>query len=186
MNATAQTEVKFVAALQKHRSTDFTLLYDAYAPALYGVLLRLVNDSVQAEDLLQDAFVKIWSNSHQYDPSQGRLFTWLLTITRNVAMDELRSRKVQQKATNYLLERSESTTPTKVVEGMVDQSLLATLAPKYQAVVELIYYKDYTSQEAADVLKLPQGTVKTRMRSALRQLKEYFNQDIHHYRARAY
>ncbi|GAB4003848.1 sigma-70 family RNA polymerase sigma factor [Spirosoma sp. KCTC 42546] len=181
MNATSQTETSFVLALQTHRSSDFSLLYNAYAPALYGVLLRLVNDPARAEDLLQDAFVKIWSNSHQYDPKQGRLFTWLLTITRNIAMDELRARKVQVKAASYLYEQSEQTTVANVPEGPVHGSLLNHLAPKYRAVVELMYYRDYTSQEAADQLKIPVGTVKTRIRTALQQLKVHFNQDIHHY-----
>ncbi|WP_460967832.1 RNA polymerase sigma factor [Spirosoma migulaei] len=184
MNATALAEVQFVTALQQKRSSDFSLLYNAYAPALFGVLFRLVNDREQAEDLLQDVFIKIWSNSHQYDPTQGRLFTWLLTITRNVAMDQLRARKVQLKAATYLLEQSERITSTGVVEGMIDRSLLALLAPKYQAVIELMYYKDYTSLEAAKVLKLPIGTVKTRARAALQQLKDYLRSDIQNYRTR--
>lgn len=181
MNATVQTEVSFVSALQTHRSADFSLIYNAYAPALYGVLLRLVNDQARAEDLLQDAFVKIWSNSHLYDPKQGRLFTWLLTITRNIAMDELRARKVQAKAASYIYDRSEQVTTASVPEGTVHVSILNHLAPKYRAVVELMYYRDYTSQEAAEQLKIPIGTVKTRVRSALQQLKVHFNQDIHHY-----
>ena len=181
MNTTTQTELSFVQALQEHRSADFKLLYDAYSPALYGVLLRMVKDEARAEDLLQDVFVKIWSHSHYYDPKQGRLFTWLLTITRNIAMDELRSKKVQEKATSYIYERAEQVTPSGVFEGTIHTTLLSNLAPKYRAVVELMYYRDYTSQEAADQLNLPVGTVKTRVRSALQQLKAHFSQDIQHY-----
>jgi RNA polymerase sigma factor (sigma-70 family) len=183
MNVTSPTEEILVCALQNHRSTDFTLIYDAYSPALYGVLLRLVKDSARAEDLLQDAFVKIWSTSQSYNPKQGRLFTWLLTITRNLAMDELRARKVRATASTYIYDRSSEAVGTDVAEGTVHHSLLSHLEPKHRAVVELMYYRDYTSQEAADMLKLPLGTVKTRVRTALQQLKHFFYQDIQHYYA---
>lgn len=183
MNTTSPSEEQLVRALQEHRSAGFSILYDAYSPALYGVLLRLVNDPERAEDLLQDAFIKIWSNSHKYDSGQGRLFTWLLAITRNVAMDELRVRKVQVKAASYIYEQAEQVTTAEVREGMVHTPLLSPLAPKYRDVVELMYYRDYTSQEAADKLKIPIGTVKTRLRTALGQLKSYFSTDIHHYLA---
>ncbi|MVM30324.1 sigma-70 family RNA polymerase sigma factor [Spirosoma sp. HMF4905] len=183
MNATYPTEELLVCALQNHRSADFSLLYDSYSPALYGVLLRLVKDPDRAEDLLQDAFIKIWSNSQNYNPKQGRLFTWLLTITRNLAMDELRARKVRATAATYIYAHEVDSTSPRFAEGMLHQSLLSQLAPKYQTVVELMYYRDYTSQEAADILKLPLGTVKTRMRAALQQLKQFFDQDIQHYHA---
>lgn len=181
MNVTSPTEETLVRALQNHQSTDFTLIYNSFAPALYGVLLRLVKDPERAEDLLQDAFVKVWSNSHTYNPKQGRLFTWLLTITRNLAMDELRARKVRAAASTYIYEHvTESMIPV-LAEGMSQQSLLSSLSPKYQPIVELMYYRDYTSQEVADTLKLPLGTVKTRVRMALQQLRQFFNQDIQQY-----
>jgi len=181
MTTTVQTEERLVSALQQHRSADFTLLYEAYSPALYGVLLRLLNDPDQAQDVLQDAFVKIWSNYQHYDPRQGRLFTWLLTITRNLALDELRARKVQLKASAYLYERAEPVSAPRLVEGLIDSTLVSPLAPKYRAVVELMYYQDMTCQEAATKLKLPVGTVKTRVRTALQQLRAHFSQDIQHY-----
>ncbi|WP_240543788.1 RNA polymerase sigma factor [Spirosoma foliorum] len=182
MNMTTYpNEEVLVSALQSHKAADFSLIYDSYSPALYGVLLRLLKDTARAEDLLQDAFVKIWTNSQHYSPSQGRLFTWLMAITRNLAMDELRARKVRATAAAYIGEHEVTATNLRLAEGMLNRSLLSQLAPKYQAVVELMYYRNYTSQEAADDLKLPIGTVKTRARKALQELKHYFNQDIQHY-----
>ncbi|AUD06825.1 RNA polymerase subunit sigma-70 [Spirosoma pollinicola] len=181
MTVTSSTEEKLVEALQNQQSADFSRLYTAYAPALYGVLLRLIKDPARAEDLLQDAFIKIWLNRQHYDPAQGRLFTWLLTITRNVALDELRSRKVHSKAGAYQSDRSEPTVLPDLIEGPLKGSLTSSLKPDYRAVIQLMYYKGLTSQEAAAILKLPVGTVKTRVRAALKQLKAQFCQDIQHY-----
>lgn len=183
MNLSDQTEMRLVRALLDPTSTSFALLYDAYSPALYGFLLRLVHDQARAEDLLQDAFIKIWSNREHFDPKQGRLFTWLLTITRHVALDELRARKVRTVASTYIYDRSDREVRPALPEGKVDRTLVSHLAPKYQAVMELMYYRDYTSQEVADKLKLPVGTVKTRVRKAMQALRSHFRNDIHHYQA---
>ncbi|GAB3783916.1 sigma-70 family RNA polymerase sigma factor [Spirosoma horti] len=183
MNLSDQTEMRLVRALLDPTSTSFALLYDAYSPALYGVLLRLVHDQARAEDLLQDAFIKIWSNREHFDPKQGRLFTWLLTITRHVALDELRAQKVRTAASTYMYDRSDKEVRPALPEGKVDRALLSHLAPKYQAVVELMYYRDYTSLEAAEKLELPLGTVKTRVRKAIQELRSHFRNDIYHYQA---
>ncbi|AKD57036.1 RNA polymerase sigma factor [Spirosoma radiotolerans] len=183
MNLSDQTEVRLVSALLDPTSTSFALLYDAYSPALYGVLLRLVHDQARAEDLLQDAFIKIWSNREHFDPKQGRLFTWLLTITRHVALDELRAQKVRTIANAYIYDCSDKEVRPVFSEGKVNQTLVSHLAPKYQAVIELMYYRNYTSQEVADKLKLPVGTVKTRARKAMQELRLHFKKDIDHYQA---
>lgn len=104
MNDTNQTESSYVRALQAHRSADFSMLYDAYSPALYGFLLRLVNDPIRAQDLLQDTFVTIWSNSRQYDARQGRLFSWMLSIARNVAIETLNTG--QSRTAAFMADRS--------------------------------------------------------------------------------
>ena len=181
MSSTLSTEETLVDDLRTYQPADFSRLYAAYAPALYGVLLRLVKDPARADDLLQDAFIKIWLNRQHYDPAQGRLFTWLLTITRNVALDELRSRKKRLKASGYVYHQSDSVVLPTLIEGPLKGSLVNSLAPTYRAVVELMYYKGLTSQEAATNLKLPLGTVKTRVRTALQQLKAQFRQDIQYY-----
>lgn len=181
MKTKTLTEEQLVLALQGHLPADFAKLYEAYSAALYGVLLRLVKDSDLAKDLLQDAFLKIWSNSQNYDPRQGRLFTWLLTITRHVAMDELRARKIRSTASTYLYEHDDQHVQPQVNAGMLDRALLSPLAPVYQTVVELMYYRNYTGQEAAAYLQIPLGTVKTRVRKALQDLKTHFNADIKHY-----
>ena len=183
VNLSDQTELRLTNALLDSTSASFALLYEAYSPALFGVLLRLVHDKARAEDLLQDAFIKIWSNRQNFDPKQGRLFTWLLAITRHIALDELRARKVRTNASMYIYNSSDKEVKPSLPEGKLNQPLLSHLAPKYQTVMELVYYRNYTSQEAAEVLKLPVGTVKTRIRKAMQELRLHFRKDIYHYQA---
>ena len=181
MNTTLLTEVQLVRALQTGQKADFTTLYDAYAPALFGVIIRLVNDQERAEDLLQDTFIKVWTHRQHYDSKQGRLYTWLITIARNVALDELRSRKVQSVA--YSLERNNDHSYLSSTEGLPNGSVFNLIPSQYRQVVELAYTQQRTHQEIAQELDLPLGTVKTRIRTALRELKQFFRQDIAYYHA---
>lgn len=182
MTIVVQTETNLVRDLQAKRSSAYKDLYDSYSPALFGVLLRMVKDRDQAEDLLQDTFIRVWSNIHRYDASQGRLFTWLINIARNLALDDLRAQKVRAVAATYISERSDGITSPTFKGGMLYQTLTANLEPKYRQIVDLLYFRDYKLQEVADELKIPLGTVKTRYRMALQQLKRTFKQDIYHYR----
>ena len=179
---TPQTEAYLVYTLQNGQESAFTTLYSNYSTTLFNVLVRLVGDHEKAEDLLQDAFIKIWTHIHQYDPAQGRLYTWLLTITRNVALDELRSRKVHAQAAKYLYEQSREWTHPVFNEGLVNGSIFTLLPPKQRQIMELLYLKGWTQLEIAKKLKLPLGTVKTRVRMAIQTLKHFFHQDICQYR----
>ena len=181
MIAIPQTEVHLVRGLQARQDTAFTHLYDAYAPTLYGVLLKLVGDQTSAEDLLQNTFIRIWTSFHRYDPDQGRLFTWLLTIARNVALNELRSRKLRAQTQLQMHEQTNEWTYSVLPEGMVNQSLFALLAPKHRQIMELVYAQGWTKQEIAQELDLPLGTVKTRFRAGVQELKRLFSQDIYQY-----
>lgn len=170
-------------ALQQRRPADFSLLYDAYAPALYRVILGLVNDTAWAEDLLQDTFIKVWLNSQCYDPGQGRLFAWMVTIARNVALDALRAQKARRARSRDISDADEEITHPNVSQGVIQESLLSNLAPKHRTIVDLLYCQGYTSLEVATQLNMPLGTVKTRARFALQQLRTFFRQDIHYYQA---
>lgn len=178
MKPVPQSEIDLIVALQAGQTTAFTALHKAYAPTLFSVILNLVGDNYRAEDLLQDAFIKIWLNIHQYNAQQSRLFTWLLTITQNLAYDELRTRKVRARAGTYILEQTSILTDPAIKEGMINDSIFNLLAPKYRQILELVYTGSYTKAEIAATLDLPLGTVKTRSRTALQILQQFFNHDI--------
>lgn len=184
MNSTSLTEAQLVSALQMNQKVAFTTLYDAYSPALFGVIVRLVKDQGRAEDLLQDTFIKIWTHRHTYNPQQGRLFTWMIRIARNIALDELRSQKVRTQAITYSPEGTSVSIDLVPTEGLLTGSVFSLIPAKYRQIMELVYAQQWTQQEIADELDLPLGTVKTHLRTALRELKLYFHQDISHYQAR--
>lgn len=177
------SEADLVRDLKAGHSSAFTLLYQRYAPALFGRLLRLVKDQDRAEDLLQDAFLKSWLNIHRYDPEQGRLFTWLLILTRRLAYDELKEHQVRLSTGSSLSEGKTEACYSTEHEGLLANSLIKHLEPKQREVIELVYYRDYTRQEVADKLALPLGTVKTRCRMGLQHLRQVLRHDIRHYHA---
>ena len=182
MNVNLPSEAHLVDALQQRKPADFTLFYNTYQATLYRVLVQLIDDPIRAQDLLQDTFVKIWMNGHQYNPRQGRLYTWLVTITRNTALNELKNQTLRRRAEGYNQNWPGELMHPAYPEGVINQHLLSSLSPKYRVVVDLIYLQGFTSQEVADKLKLPLGTVKTQLRTGLQQLKAFFGQDIHYYR----
>lgn len=168
-----------MAALQRGERAAFAYLYDNYSAALYGVLKRIVRDDELAQDLLQEAFVRIWRNVPRYDAAKGRLFTWLLNLTRNLAIDHLRSRRY---ADAQRTDGLEGVRTPGAGEGSIlalpDVALLRTriaqLRSEHRQPLELVYFEGYTQAEAAEALELPLGTLKTRIRTALQQLRGEF------------
>ncbi|TAE27564.1 MAG: sigma-70 family RNA polymerase sigma factor [Cytophagales bacterium] len=179
------SESVLIEKLSRRDQQAFHWLYDQYSPALFGVIRKIVHDDEQARDLLQDSFIKIWNNLDQYDASKGRLFTWLLNVARNTAIDSLRSAKASSRPNPanaihtdsenvYIVDSQHKTDPVPIehigVKDMVDQ-----LRPERKMLIDLVYFSGYTHEEAAEVLNLPLGTVKTRIRSALQELKQFFS-----------
>lgn len=171
---TIETQLLVEKLKQKNRGS-FNELYDHYAPTLYGVISRVVNDPVTAEDVLQETFVKVWKNIEHYSEEKGTFFTWLLNITRYTAIDYLRSRQHKQK-----LKSRDNTDNEYVREQVYLQSapeytglkgLVAKLEPKYREVIDLLYFWGYTQDEVAKILNIPLGTVKTRARAGLQILR---------------
>ena len=156
------------------------LLYDHYGDALYGIILRIVGREDAAAEVLQDTFVKIWKNGATYDPERGRLFTWMLNIARNLAINRRNSKGFRQQADVqtdeklvYLADRSRATTPdTLDVNGMLQH-----IDGKYRTVISLLYLRGYTQQEVSDRLQIPLGTVKSRVKIGLRELKKLYDFD---------
>lgn len=166
--------------LRQRDRRAFEVLYDRYSAALYGVVMRIVQIEEMAEDVLQETFIKIWRNAESYDDSRGTLFTWMLNIARNAALDKLRSSEHRQRKTNRSIEnlvgeidREQNSNYNPEVIGL--REFVLKLKPDQQQLIDLIYYQGFTQSEAADELGIPLGTVKTRVRSALIRLRELMN-----------
>ena len=139
------------------------------------MILSIISDRELANDVLQEVFVKIWRQIETYDATKGRLFTWMMNITRNASIDTLRSKGYQNNQQNreltdtvYESVGSVSTNTDKI--GL--RKLVYTLKPDYKVLVELAYFQGYTQDEISKLLDIPLGTVKTRLRAALIQLRE--------------
>ncbi len=172
-------EMERVVQLQAGDEDAFAALYDDYAGLIFGIILRIVPDKAEAENLLQDCFVKVWQNIASFDPEKGRLATWLINIARNTAVDFTRSKYYSQKTVNQNLEKivyaeSPPFSSPIPVEVLGLRQLVKKLSPVFREVIEWMYFEGYTQQEIADRFNIPLGTVKTRSRQALKELKKYF------------
>ena len=175
------TEEELVALLQSRDKQAFSYLYDNYAPALNNVIYRMVEDIALAEDILQEAFIKIWLNFTSYDKSKGRLFTWMLNLTRNVTIDVLRSKgyKKQSKISadeNSVNNLQDNSFGISKFDSIGLQKQLSNLKPEQRNIIDMAYFNGFTQDEIAKEVGIPLGTVKTRMRTALIELRKIIQQ----------
>ena len=174
------SEEELVLALRNREKAAIEALYDMYSSSLFGVILRVVSDETTAEDVLQETFVKIWHSFSSYSEDKGRLFTWMVNIARNLSIDKLRSKDFKNNSKNQSLENNvtsidEQKSTVYKPELMGIKDLVQTLKPEQKSILDLVYFKGYTHVEAADELGIPLGTIKTRLRMAIIELRKYFN-----------
>jgi RNA polymerase sigma factor (sigma-70 family) len=170
-------EQELVEKLKSQDNQAFSYLYDNYSAALYGIVKQIVGDSEVSNDVLQEVFVNIWKKIDTYDPTKGKLFTWMLNIARNASIDKTRSKNFQQALKQVPLTESEIAHP--VVRAGIDdyglKKVIYKLKSEQRMLVDLSYYQGYTHDQIAKALNIPLGTVKTRLRAALSQLRNLMN-----------
>lgn len=181
MRQSTETEISnLVIRLQAKNTAALSDLYDRYAAALYGIIYRMVRNSDIAEDLLQDVFIKIWTRIETYNPDKGRLFTWMVNITRNSCKDYFRSKYYQYQASilsNSLEQIDFLHNPNQITyqdENRDLYELTQTLELKYKEIIELVYICGYSQEEVSKMLRIPIGTVKTRSCNALKRLRHLY------------
>jgi RNA polymerase sigma-70 factor (ECF subfamily) len=164
-------ESALLCSLQSNNAKAFEELYDRFAPNLLSVIFHIVHDESQAQDLLQDSFVKIWCNLHKYDPSKARLFTWMLTIVRNTTFSYLQTSRHTCCCINEVsVETIGVTTPSYQTIGLT-YWVNSILSGNELRMINLMYFQGYTFQEISDEFGLPLGSVKTYIRRALQRLR---------------
>lgn len=176
------TEQDLLKLLQDKSEEGFSYLYQHYAPALLGAIFRIVNDQTLAEDILQEAFLKIWNNIAFYDPSKGKLFTWMLNICKNLAIDKQRSKQEKITRENLDLENSVYTVDKQVQTEFLPEviglkRLVDDLPSEQKNVIEKMYFMGYSQKEIAEELNMPLGTVKSKARQAILRLRFVFGLD---------
>lgn len=176
---TTYSEQELVYLLQQRNEKAFGYLYDNYSGALYGIVNAIVTDKELANDVLQNVFVNIWRKIESYDATKGRLFTWMLNIARNAAIDEVRSKGFRDSQKNQPIGESGEiagafTGPT--IDDVGLKKVLTTLKGELRVLVDMSYFQGFTHEEISKALNIPLGTVKTRIRSALTQLRTMIQQ----------
>ena len=175
------SEQELVSLLKAKDHLAFNYFYTTYAGFIYHIILKVVGDRDLAEDVLQEVFVKIWQKMETYDEAKGRLLTWAISITRNLAIDKVRSRAYQRKQRSIVLSDTvsavkDSPSSDRKEDNIGIKEVLGMLQPKYRTLIELVYLQGYTQQWVAKMESIPLGTVKSRIRTALLQLRAYFIQ----------
>ncbi len=169
-------EKHIVELLKERNEKAISLLYENYSDTLYGVAYKVVRDEELAQDVLQESFIKIWKKSDSYDASKAKLFTWLFRITRNTAIDKLRSVNTK---TDKEIQMDVSDVYNLGVEGIRPEFMdieenLEKIESKYQIVLDALFFQGMTQQEASDELDIPLGTIKSRLKIGLRELKKIY------------
>jgi RNA polymerase sigma-70 factor (ECF subfamily) len=175
---------RLVIALRNRDVKGLEALYDRYGDYVYSVSLRVVGDVQVAEDVAQEVFLRLWRRPDLFDAGRGRFVTWLLSVARNKAIDERRSRGRRFRHENPPGAGSigSDDMPASTAEDPIDSALqtddriviqraMALLPAEQRLAIQLAYFGGYTQQEIADGLKQPLGTVKTRIRLGLQKLR---------------
>jgi RNA polymerase sigma-70 factor (ECF subfamily) len=180
----AELDRKEVAAIADGDQAAFGRVYDRYHRLVFALALRVLGDRTGAEEVAQDVFLRLWHRAVDFDPARGDLAGWLVTVTRNRAIDRLRSRQRRESSAWTPMPESPdaaawlspqfSTAPAVATLESAQRvgQVLAALPEAQRRIIELAYYEGYSQSEIATLLKLPLGTVKTWTRTALTTLRE--------------
>lgn len=167
---------ELVAKFQKKDEKAFEALYNMYSESMHGVIYNIVRNHDIAQEVMQDVFIKVWNNATSYSFEKGRFFTWILNIARNAAIDKTRSKSFKNSSKNLnadffvsIIQNNESLDNQTDAIGI--KKFVTKLAKKCIKVIELLYFKGYTQKEASETLAMPIGTIKTRNRKCINELR---------------
>jgi RNA polymerase sigma-70 factor, ECF subfamily len=160
----------------------FTTLYDRHGRAAFSLAYRMMGERQAAEDLAQDAFLKVWRSASSYRAERGSVRTWILSIVHNRGIDQIRSHASRRRTQDKIEASTPRSQPSEAFaqtwrNSQRDQirEALDTLPPEQLKILELAYFSGYTHVEISELLRLPLGTVKGRMRLGLKKIRDYFD-----------
>ena len=171
-----QIEKTIIKLLAQADRKAVSLAYQHYGDAVYGMILRVIPEKEQAQEILQDVFIKVWQNAQKYDRSKGRLFTWLANIARNTAIDRTRSARFKREGKTgsfeNLVSKHEELGEEMNIQDSGLKKVIDGLDEKYRILIDLAYFQGYSQRELEKKLDIPLGTIKSRLRQAIIQLRE--------------
>lgn len=172
-----ESEHNLVSGLKNQQSGIMTVIYQMYAYSLGGIIIKIVQNDELAEDLLQECFIKIWLNGANYNPEKGRLFTWMANIAKNLALDNYRiqardkPRYIKLENTDWEAERILRVDGGQH-ESLSIKPLMDKLILRHKIPLIMNYLEGYSHSQIAEILDIPIGTVKTRIRSGLLEIRK--------------
>jgi RNA polymerase sigma-70 factor, ECF subfamily len=185
MAVLAEGDVELVERLQRRDPQALAELYDRYGRLAYSLIVRVVRDGALAEDLVQETFLRVWNRAQGFDAQRGALGPWLLAVARNRAIDYLRSASGRERNALELEEVDHPSLYTDMERDILAsdkarmiRAALEKLAPNQREVIELAYFEGLTQTEMAERMGQPLGTVKTWVRTALKNLREEFGEAV--------
>ena len=185
MAVLAEGDVELVERLQRRDPQALAELYDRYGRLAYSLIVRVVRDGALAEDLVQETFLRVWNRAQGFDAQRGALGPWLLAVARNRAIDYLRSASGRERNALELEEVDHPSLYTDMERDILAsdkarmiRAALEKLAPNQREVIELAYFEGLTQTEMAERMGQPLGTVKTWVRTALKNLREQFGEAV--------
>jgi RNA polymerase sigma-70 factor, ECF subfamily len=173
---------ELIALVVEGDAGAFAVLYDRHARAAYSLAYRMMGEKQAAEDLVQDALLKVWRGAGSYRTERGSVRTWILSIVHNRGIDQLRSLASRRRTQDKVEASAPASQPSEAfAEAWRNtrreqvRKALGILPPEQLKILELAYFSGYTHAEIAGLLGLPLGTVKGRMRLGLKKIKGYFD-----------
>ncbi|MBI4306182.1 MAG: sigma-70 family RNA polymerase sigma factor [Chloroflexi bacterium] len=187
VNYDGLSDEALLALIASSDKNALAALYDRYGRRVFALAARMLGDAQSSEEVTQDVFLSVWRRVSSYKAGKGRFTTWLFSIAHNRTIDELRKRRRQRHRENPNIEEhtdlpSETIPPPEAVVARSESAMvleaLQTLPPEQRSVIEMSYFGGLTQVEIADRTEQPLGTVKTRMRLALKKLRVVLSERI--------
>ncbi len=170
------SENELIILIQNKDKNGMGALYNNYSAVIYGVIVRIVKRETIAEEVTNDCFLKIWNKIDQYDATKGKLFTWMVNIARNLALDKLRSSEaIKSLKTDDITElKRDSASDYPNIDGIGLKEIVLKLSADEKQIIDLMYFEGYSQSEISENFNIPLGTVKTRARAAINKLRTFF------------
>ena len=180
--SSAQSDAFLLTEIAKKETGALSGLYERYSARLYGLALKILKDESLAQDVVQDIFLKVWQNADKFEKSRGSAIAWLMILCRNRSIDKLRQREKSTKRSAVFNEELNIATsffenPLETVEQNELQktmtNALSQLPQEQRTAIEMAFYQGFSQSEISDELKVPLGTIKTRIRLGMQKLRDF-------------
>ena len=182
-NVQIKQDISLLEKISKEDPSALSDLYDRHSPLLYSIILRILKEKAETEDVLQEVFINVWENADTYDQRLGTPIAWLSRIARNKAVDRVRSKTFRNRERETQIEDFQEIFTADLADNPERRAILSrqqeeilialtSLSNEHKELIEFAYFRGFSQSELAEHFKLPLGTVKTRIRSAMTILRQ--------------